>query len=72
MGEQRRREGRSVGCRPQATVQSSLQSQEREESRLQVPSLWSKVLPELSAYNTAEPSIWGRDLRIKTEYRRVI
>lgn len=44
---------------------------EREEFRLQEHSLWPTVLPEGSACNKAEPSIWGRDIGVNTDYRRV-
>lgn len=62
---------RDVGHGPQGTVQSSLHSWEREELRVQVHSLWPTVLPQGSAYNMADPSLHSRDLRAKTQYRRV-
>lgn len=56
---------------PWDAARSSLKSQERRELRLQEHYLWPTILPVGSAYNMAEPSNKGRDLRAKIEYRTV-
>lgn len=80
-GEGERRKCRDWGCpgtepKPELELRApcipELQlSQEREEFELLLLHLCPTVLREGSAYNTAEPSNPGRDLKTKPEGRRV-